>query len=310
VAVGDFDGDGQRDVIVGEPRVDSPFIGPGRATIFLGPIPSGSFRPGQIRSQVLLGEQEKDLFGFVVAAANSLGGPEDDAIIGSPGFGRNPLISPLWGTGRVQIFPGIPGGISGSAAQTINGPSFPPDNAFGRGFAVGDVNGNGLADIAIGNMAPGIGFSWEHEARVADLNGDPCAEVAVGVPTADSGGGRVHVLENRVSQPGVLERQAIPSPSGVGFGSFVTIGNVFDSLPRELVAASTNQVFIFGLIQASTLSPSNATAGGPDFGLTVNGSNFLAGSTVQWNGANRTTTVTNELFPKSHHFWANRWRDE
>ena len=40
----------------------------------------------------------------------------------------------------------------------------------------------------------------------------------------------------------------------------------------------------------TTLSPSSAVAGGPAFTLTVNGSNFVSGSVVRWNGANRTTT--------------------
>ena len=40
----------------------------------------------------------------------------------------------------------------------------------------------------------------------------------------------------------------------------------------------------------TTLSPSSAAAGGPDFTLTVNGSNFASGSVVRWNGAPRNTT--------------------
>ena len=36
---------------------------------------------------------------------------------------------------------------------------------------------------------------------------------------------------------------------------------------------------------SSTLSPTSATAGGPQFTLTVNGSGFLVGSAVQWNGS-------------------------
>ena len=40
----------------------------------------------------------------------------------------------------------------------------------------------------------------------------------------------------------------------------------------------------------TTLSPNSATAGGPAFTLTVNGSNFVSGSVVQWNGTVRTTT--------------------
>jgi hypothetical protein len=38
------------------------------------------------------------------------------------------------------------------------------------------------------------------------------------------------------------------------------------------------------------LSPSSATAGGEAFTLTVNGTNFVDGSTVRWNGSDRTTT--------------------
>ena len=40
----------------------------------------------------------------------------------------------------------------------------------------------------------------------------------------------------------------------------------------------------------TSLSPSSAAAGGPAFTLTVNGSNFVSGSVVRWNGADRTTT--------------------
>ena len=43
----------------------------------------------------------------------------------------------------------------------------------------------------------------------------------------------------------------------------------------------------------SSLVPNSATAGGPSFTLTVNGSNFVSGAVVQWNGAARTTTFVN-----------------
>ena len=38
------------------------------------------------------------------------------------------------------------------------------------------------------------------------------------------------------------------------------------------------------------LNPSSATPGGPAFTLTVNGTGFVNGSVVHWNGSNRTTT--------------------
>lgn len=40
----------------------------------------------------------------------------------------------------------------------------------------------------------------------------------------------------------------------------------------------------------ASLDPSSATAGGAGFTLTVNGTNFVGGSVVRWNGADRTTT--------------------
>ncbi len=40
----------------------------------------------------------------------------------------------------------------------------------------------------------------------------------------------------------------------------------------------------------STISPTSATAGGSAFTLTVNGSNFVSGSVVSWNGSKLTTT--------------------
>ena len=41
----------------------------------------------------------------------------------------------------------------------------------------------------------------------------------------------------------------------------------------------------------ASLSPSTVVAGGPNFTLTVTGSNFVSASVVQWNGAARTPTI-------------------
>jgi concanavalin A-like lectin/glucanase superfamily protein len=41
----------------------------------------------------------------------------------------------------------------------------------------------------------------------------------------------------------------------------------------------------------ASLVPGTTVAGGPEFTLTVQGSGFYAGSSVQWNGADRTTTI-------------------
>jgi IPT/TIG domain len=44
----------------------------------------------------------------------------------------------------------------------------------------------------------------------------------------------------------------------------------------------------------ASFAPSSKVAGEPTFTLTVNGSNFVSGATVRWNGQNRTTTFVSE----------------
>ena len=44
----------------------------------------------------------------------------------------------------------------------------------------------------------------------------------------------------------------------------------------------------------TSLDPAHKTAGDPDFTLTVNGTNFISASTVNWNGSPRTTTYIND----------------
>lgn len=43
----------------------------------------------------------------------------------------------------------------------------------------------------------------------------------------------------------------------------------------------------------TSISPTGTSAGGPSFTLTVNGSNFISSSTVQWNSSGRATTFVN-----------------
>jgi hypothetical protein len=61
-------------------------------------------------------------------------------------------------------------------------------------------------------------------------------------------------------------------------------GSLSGVVPFTVAAGSTPAPAL------SSISPSNATAGGPAFTLTVNGSNFASGAVVRWNGAARTTT--------------------
>src|SRR5262249_11598160 len=70
----------------------------------------------------------------------------------------------------------------------------------------------------------------------------------------------------------------------------VTITASNGATPCNTSAQQTLVITISAVPTVSSLSPSCTTAGGPGFTLTVNGSNFVSGSTVRWNGTALTTT--------------------
>src|SRR3989441_2258823 len=83
-------------------------------------------------------------------------------------------------------------------------------------------------------------------------------------------------------------RAAIPASDAALAGSAQI--TVFDFLP----IGETSNALTFTINPpaptAGSLSPSSATAGGAGFTLTVTGANFVAPSVVRWNGSDRTTT--------------------
>ncbi len=239
VDVGDVDGDGAPDIVVGEPRVDLSFVGPGLANVFYGPVPSGFPMP----DLSLAGAHDDDGFGYVVAVAQVLGDFRRDLAVASPFFrifNNNPNI-----TGRVQVFAGTAAGVSATPAATITDPC-PAGSAFGRVMALGDVDGNSAADLVVGsafmgadcNTFPGTvpnrihvflssgtavsaasaatlnvpAFSGnaavlEPQLLVADLNSDNRADVLAGARTATVGAagnaGHAYLFLGSASPPGV-----------------------------------------------------------------------------------------------------------
>jgi uncharacterized repeat protein (TIGR03803 family) len=95
------------------------------------------------------------------------------------------------------------------------------------------------------------------------------------------------------------------APDGTGFQTlheFVLSGPgprapLFEFAPGELIGTSGSAggyIFHLSLLPAlSSLSPWSATVGGAGFALTVNGTRFVSGSQVRWNGSPRPTTFIN-----------------
>ena len=143
---GDVNGDGYHDVLIGAREWDSASLADcGKAWLFLGsasgPAASPWMREGSAAGQGL---------GASVALTDLDGDGYSDVVIGS----SSPPSVALPPMGKVEVFYGGPGGLPATPGLVLNG--LDPDASFGAVVAaIGDVNGDQVADLAIG--APQMG---------------------------------------------------------------------------------------------------------------------------------------------------------
>ncbi|HEU0209138.1 MAG TPA: hypothetical protein VFQ78_09170 [Candidatus Udaeobacter sp.] len=152
---GDVNDDGFTDFIVGDPSNSSVAQFAGRAYLFLGPL---TFDIDSSKAVATISaEAFGDNCGFSVASAGDVNGDGfDDIQIGARSNDDNGIQS-----GRVYLFYGpVSGSLSATMADAvIEGLAF---DEVGRAVApLGDVNGDGFGDIAVGSDIAGGGSRGE-----------------------------------------------------------------------------------------------------------------------------------------------------
>lgn len=230
LAAGDFDGDGNSDLLVGVPGEDvRKAVDAGAVMTFYGA--DDGFDPSETevwkqRGPVAGASQTGDGFGTTVATGDFDGNGRDDAVIAAPfedvGSGSN--------GGIIHVLSGSRQGLRTSDEQTFK--STKTDTNLGLALATGDFDGDGADDLAfsasetdrVGRVRiyrgedrgdlrfhdvvrqddgtaseASNGDRFGESIAFVDLDDDGSLELAVGAPGEDVGGvadaGAVHIYE-------------------------------------------------------------------------------------------------------------------
>ena len=169
-----------------------------------------------------------------------------------------------------------------------------------------DIATAGTASVTVFNPTPGGGTS---NALTFTLN-NPVPTTTGLIPASVSAGGSAFTLT--VNGSGFVNGSAVQWNGSSRTTTYVSATQLTAAiLATDIATAGTATVTVFttapggGISNAQTftinvisnpvptttsLAPTSGTAGGTAFTLTVNGTGFVSGSVVRWNGLNRTTT--------------------
>jgi hypothetical protein len=298
-AAGDLDGDGVFDVLLGAPRVDpgglfsagSVEVRSGASGLLLFVVPGVSAgdqfgssvsgvsdlngdgvpdlaagAPWSAPTGLPLGGSVEVLSGANGASLFTLLGTLPDGLLGSSvadaGDVNGDGLSDVVAGGPSAPYAIVFSGANGLALHTLLGPAF--SCSFGQAVAgLGDVDGDGFDDVAIGADDCGSGFVFVHSgssgtllytlsgsavgdhfgaalARSSDLNGDGVAEILVGAPRTSPAGvtdaGRAAVFSGASGAP-LFSMSGVAPTDFFGWAVAGIADASGDSVPDLLVGA-------------------------------------------------------------------------
>ncbi len=172
---GDVNSDGYHDIVAGADGCDTGGADAGCAYVYLGAAGLPSTSP----STLLGAPQPGAAFGRFVSGVGDVDADGySDIAVGAPGFD-----DPLPDEGKIFVYPGSAGGVVASPAWQLAGGLAGAEQGVVSG--AGDVNGDGLSDLAVG--APGWTNGESAEGKISIHLGSPAGLSVAAWWSAESG---------------------------------------------------------------------------------------------------------------------------
>lgn len=298
--VGDVNGDGFADVVVGAPRSSDV----GAALVYHGSIDGVTTMAATTLAEP---DGAGALYGLAVAGAGDVNGDGfADIVVGAPGAAS--------AAGRARVYHGGVGGVATTATTTLAGPDG-PGGVFGAVAGAGDVDGDGYADVVVGPLDEESSINRAHVyhggpggvattptttldgpdgmgsgfgvfiAGTGDVNGDGFDDLLVGAFNVDGGTGRAYIYHGSPSGLGIMQDTRLIGPDGMlgGFGFSVSGAGDVDGdgfadvvVGAPFASSNTGRAHVFhggssGLGTTPATSLTGPDPAGGEFGLPVAG---------------------------------------